>query len=367
MIKKPNLYDFATSELSQDATLAYILSWGKPEYRDKHRRLNRLGECLLRALVGASANAKGVANPLRSVVIEKLEVETQRGRIDVQARINDDIFLIIEDKTGTCEHSGQIARYTLAVSRQEKSDGKPWTVMPVYVKTGNECRPPASVAHGVFLREDLLAVLDEMPNTSNTIIQEFREHLRRWQQETDNFCNTPYKEWTHKWRAKEGYYMALEAWLDKQPGRRNSLNDPGWGHVSNPSGGFLGFWWHWRECKALRCDIYLQIEDASCLKIRAGGAQNEAGEDIKITSDVLWRVFQTVEAAADHERFGAIQVRKAGRFRGGAGGGVAELIFDAEKGTYLATDGSGIIDLPTIQQCLLLAMDLVEATCLCVE
>ena len=62
----PNLYEFATSELSQDATLAYILSWGKPEYRDQNRDLNPLGESLLRALVGASAKAKGITDPSQS-------------------------------------------------------------------------------------------------------------------------------------------------------------------------------------------------------------------------------------------------------------------------------------------------------------
>jgi hypothetical protein len=359
----PNLYDFATSELSQDATLAYMLSWAKPEYRVQHPKLNRLGESLLRALVGAAAKAKGIANPLPGAVIKKLEVATQKNRIDVQAKINDDVFLVIEDKTGTCEHSDQIAGYTQAASRMEKPDGKPWKVMPVYVKTGNECRLPAGAAHGVFLREDLLAVLDEVPNTGNTIVREFREHLRRWQQETDSFRSTPYEEWTQTWAAQEGYYMALEAWLDKQPGRRNSLNDPGWGYVPNPSGGFLGFWWHWRDCKALRCNLYLQIEDACCLKVRAGGAQNEAGEEIKITSDVLWPLFHAVEAAAAQERPRSIQVRKAGRFRGGAGSGVAEVLFADRQDTYMATDENGIIDMATTQQRLLLAMDLIEAAC----
>ena len=36
MYDVPNLYSFATKELDQDATLAYILAWAKPAYRESH-------------------------------------------------------------------------------------------------------------------------------------------------------------------------------------------------------------------------------------------------------------------------------------------------------------------------------------------
>ena len=107
---KPNIYSFATSELSQDATLAYLLSWAKPEYRERYPVLNRLGEHLLRTLGEASAEARSEPNPLDNRAIQVLEVGTQRDRMDVWAEINDSLILVIEDKTNTCEHSDQIAR-----------------------------------------------------------------------------------------------------------------------------------------------------------------------------------------------------------------------------------------------------------------
>ena len=51
MYDVPNLYSFATKELAQDATLAYILAWAKPVYRESHPRLHRLGTDMLRALL----------------------------------------------------------------------------------------------------------------------------------------------------------------------------------------------------------------------------------------------------------------------------------------------------------------------------
>ena len=47
----PNLYEFATKELAQDATIAYILAWADPTYRKSHPSLHALGTELLRSLL----------------------------------------------------------------------------------------------------------------------------------------------------------------------------------------------------------------------------------------------------------------------------------------------------------------------------
>ena len=46
----PNLYGFATKELAQDATIAYILAWADPKYSESHCRLHALGTELLRCV-----------------------------------------------------------------------------------------------------------------------------------------------------------------------------------------------------------------------------------------------------------------------------------------------------------------------------
>ena len=131
----PNVFNFATSELSQDAVLAYILSWARPGYQNRYPELNRLGDKLLRLLVEKAATKKGIQNPLdKSEPVTELKVGTQRDRIDVWAEINDRWFLVIEDKTETNIHSRQLERYC------SKIDSEKWIVLPVYVKTGNECK-----------------------------------------------------------------------------------------------------------------------------------------------------------------------------------------------------------------------------------
>ena len=80
----PNLFCYATKALSQDAALAYILTWVKPEYREPHPRFHELGAHMRHALL-ASKIGEAAVPPVTSI-----DVETQSGRIDVLARISDE-------------------------------------------------------------------------------------------------------------------------------------------------------------------------------------------------------------------------------------------------------------------------------------
>ncbi len=80
----PNLFCYATKALSQDAALAYILTWVKPEYREPHPRFHELGAHMRHALL-ASKIGEAAVPP-----VTPIDVETQSGRIDVLARISDE-------------------------------------------------------------------------------------------------------------------------------------------------------------------------------------------------------------------------------------------------------------------------------------
>ena len=184
----PNLYEFATKELAQDATIAYILAWADPKYRKSHPRLHALGTELLRSLL----LTQGVGLPLiQTLHIEtQVVVKTKRDRIDILVRINEDqnanrIILIIEDKVSTTEHSNQIKRYKKAV--RKKYSGRYDHLVAVYLKTGNvsgEELPPKDKC-GHFLRRDLLDVLNKFQDTKNTIVDDFRTHLQRWEDDAN--------------------------------------------------------------------------------------------------------------------------------------------------------------------------------------
>ena len=347
----PNLYDFATSELSQDATLAYILSWAKPEYRKQYPSLNRLGERLLRSLIECAAKDNEELENITA--IEQLEVGVQRDRMDVWAEINEQIFLIVEDKTDTNERPDQMRNHVDVV----RGYGKHWIPAPVFVKTGNASKALLSSEYGIFLRKNLLQILESIPATGNTIIEEFRRHLKQWERETQSYKSVPHGKWCR--RAIQGYYMALEEQLG------NEEDDIGWIYVNNPSGGFLAFWWARWSCPGGQKNdsllLFLQIESGTRLTIRARACDGD--NKPKVDSKLMYEVLRALEKFAKQERFSAITVDKAGRFRGGETAAVAQISFDRREG-YLAEDDQGNLDMETTLERLKLVMELVDEVCL---
>ena len=103
-IKRPNLFSYATSELSQDAFICWLLAWASPEYSNTDRELHR---CALNCI---HAFYKKHNKPIPSA-IEKVEIFKQNNNIDVLCIVNDKHAILIEDKTNTENHSNQLRRY----------------------------------------------------------------------------------------------------------------------------------------------------------------------------------------------------------------------------------------------------------------
>ena len=296
MTKPPNLYGFATKELAQDATLAYILAWADPTYRESYPCLHALGTELLRSLLATQK----VCLPR----VETVRVETQVERIDIVARINADknanrIILIIEDKVSTQEHSNQIERYK--ETAEKRYSGRYDCLVAVYLKTGNESEanlPPEDKC-GRFLRHDLLKVLNGYMDTGNVIVDDFRRHLQNREDATNRWKCMSYRDW--QWNQWEGFYAAIEA-------RWNDWCD--WGYVSNPAGGFLGCWLGGGKIGTV--DLYMQIHDARRLTVRLGSGNTMD----KVRSPFMYQVLSALEQVS-RESSDDIRFKKAGRFRGG--------------------------------------------------
>ena len=330
MATLPNLYGFATKELAQDATLAYILAWADPAYSESHPHLHALGTELLRSLLWT----QDVPLPR----IETLHIETQVDRIDILVRINADknvnrIILLIEDKVSTREHSKQIERYKEIAKKRYICQYD--HLVAVYLKTGNESRAylPSKDKCGRFLRRDLLDVLKRFLNTENTIVDDFRTHLQNWEDDTNAWESVCYRKW--EWRQWEGFYMALEDRWSKGCYR--------WGYMPNPAGGFLA-WWLVQEDLRIGtqdryADLYMQIHDATRLTARLGSGNAMD----KVRSPFMWAVFNALKQV-NGEIPCDIRIEKAGRFKGGGAAAVADITF-GDQDTWLAVDAKGIVNM----------------------
>lgn len=99
-INAPNIFQFATKELSQDAFLCWVFSFANPEYsKGVYKELHLLALDCFKELLGY----KGA--------ITNLEIKTQIKRIDVWIEVNGDHLIIIEDKTFSTLGNDQLEKY----------------------------------------------------------------------------------------------------------------------------------------------------------------------------------------------------------------------------------------------------------------
>lgn len=245
----PNIFSYATSELSQDAMIAWLLQWASPEYGEADPDLHRTGKKFVRLLAGKSDDFH----------IESVDVGRQWENIDIWAEINDNTFLIIEDKTGTTIHDDQLERYKISVKREYS--GKRTDLCYAYVKTSEE---PRSVLMSIeqsgfktISRAEILRCLNGYRG-NDTLMVSYRKHLQGIEDSVMSYKTLPEKKWG--WNAWQGFYKELESRVDIDS----------WGYVANPSGGFLGAWWHFIDEKD--CTMYLQLEQGKlCFKISYEG------------------------------------------------------------------------------------------------
>ena len=281
--KTPNIFSFATSELSQDAILSWIIKWADDTYKKEDIKLCMLGKSFISLLTG-----------LKEDDIHSVDVGRQWCNIDIWVEINDNAFLIIEDKTGTSIHDDQLNRYKTIVENEYK--GKREKLFYAYVKSENE---PTVIEKTIqdqgykpINRQKLLSVLNTYSGR-NPLVIDYRLHLQEIEDATNMYKTSPVENWdSYCW---QGFYKELE----------NHIKVENWSYVANPAGGFMGLWWHFIENDEI--SMYLQFEERKlCFKIEYEGADNR--------SDIRWKYFSRLMEVSEEKR---IRVEKPQRFGSG--------------------------------------------------
>jgi hypothetical protein len=303
-MKKPNLFDFATSELSQDAFLCWMLSWA-------HRQLSEADEALHKTAI-ALINTLLRLHRIDAVTeCESLCVEKQYEDIDILVLVNEDIALLIEDKINTSEHSGQLSRYLEIV----KEDFPKRKAIPIYLKTGDQSnlKLVEDLGWKCFGRRDLLAVLEhgEQLGVRSDIFADFHCRLRLIEEARD-FRQYPVRTWDHDDSRWIGFFVALQA----------ELGEGNWSKVAFP-GNFMGFWWHTNGNKYL-----LLKENQLCLKIYLPEGADQA---------LKWQTWH--EALMAESPKSGLPLRRP--TRRGRGKNLTVAVLD----NYLQVDDRGILDL----------------------
>jgi hypothetical protein len=236
-MNKPNIFNYATSELSQDAIICYILEWAKIENKDKNEKLHKLAIDFLNSIFDKFENITKPNN------YQKIAITKQYKNIDVLCVINDKYVIIIEDKINTKNHSDQLKRYFNII----KKDFSEYIIMPVYFKTGDQSNYKNVIENGykIYNRKYFLNVLEDK-NHKNDILKDYTDYLQNIENEVNGYATLPIDNWCrNSWK---GFFIEL----------KKQLNGGNWGYVPNKKGGFLGFWWNYSTTDSY--DIYLQID-----------------------------------------------------------------------------------------------------------
>jgi hypothetical protein len=262
---RPNLFSYATSELSQDAFICWLAAWADPTFANSE--LHQIARKFLILLIHKH---KQDYSPEK---IQTVKVRRQVEKLDVLIEVNrendkEKLAILIEDKTHTDHHSGQLDRYYRNMLKEYAEE----QIIPIYFKTGYQSKFNVGY-YKTYLREEFLSFLREgSESTKNAIYTDFFAHL-----ENIEFVVNQY--WTKNLLvedAKAGWdendWRGFFIHLYKNRSQLYNVTDDdtaNWSYIANPSGGFFGFWWYFKELAGEFYTPYLQLENNSlCFKIK---------------------------------------------------------------------------------------------------
>ena len=253
-----NLFHYATSELSQDAFICWLLAHGIKKHQAEDPLLCACALDFIHRVPGLEH------------ATEIKEIRQQYRNIDVLVTVGN-IHVIIEDKTYTNVHGNQIDVYTNALIQSGVPKEDIRTVFYKIVEQFHE-----EDVDCAFTRADILEMLRKYKDCNSDIFQSYLAHLEEIESNTAAFKTRPIEEWKHE--GTRGFFANLQK-------EHADYKINGWGYVSNASGGFMGMWFHRLDdeptLEAMGIyehieDIYLQFENDIAFSGSGEDAENAA-------------------------------------------------------------------------------------------
>lgn len=292
-MKTPNLFSFATSELSQDAAIAYFLSWADEEYREVDLAMHTFGRRFLHRLL--DKHSKVLPEAVR------VEVNKQSGNIDLLVKITHQggiMVLIVEDKTFSKAENPFEEYIKYANEKYEV------TPIGILLSLGNQVRTSPTDDFQLFTRKDLVECFrgepgEKMMVATDQIFVQFNAHIVAHHRAYNTFENEGSN--ANEWRdqAWEGFFEHLVSLPD--------LPFHGYRYVSNKSGGLIACWCKPDERLSFEgVPVYLQLEytgkpvpssnrkDKQCLLTFKMGEVPEKNRDAALTK----AFFESIQTAA---------------------------------------------------------------------
>ena len=333
-MERNNIFNFATSELSQDAFICWLCNWVNFDDNDlseDEKKLKELAIDFIEKMLGEKLGDRKVNIKRQYQKIDVLlEIQNKTEFITKENEKNPviDIYVIIEDKVGTSLHSDQQKTYRNLIFEKNKEDnGNKAEIKVVYYKIYDEDNMERLKENGVNVilgRENILELLKEYKDKiNNSIFENYHNYLSNIETDVNSYEKKNLEDWNSN--CYIGFFKELKNeknLLEHAIGRQK---DCSWGYVNNSSGGFMGMWWFplkmdeisqvtkkfqlWQNQLELNNDLYLQIEqfykkekeiynkkNIIAVKYSLGDKDDEKyDEKVKISSEIRNKIYEELK------------------------------------------------------------------------
>ena len=158
-MERNNIFNFATSELSQDAFICWCLNW--LNYKD--RELRDLAVDLLKAFGEESISDN-----------QEIIIKRQFKKVDILVVLKElNRVYIIEDKVDSFESKEQTKKYTEEIEKEYKNS----EIKTVYFKTGFHFSPDKNVKVNKIITGKIFKEILEKYRNKNEILDSYYEYL----------------------------------------------------------------------------------------------------------------------------------------------------------------------------------------------
>lgn len=348
----PNLFDFAPSELSQDAFFCWLLSHA--DHAHVEHELYAVARNMLLSMVDVVLKPSfiGLANEIWC-----MDISRQNGNIDILVTINQKWAILIESKTNSKHHSNQLQRY---IKQLQDKGFDEHHLLALYLKTGNESRHSINqmieqvvadldVTVAVFDRVQILKVLNEI-KVKNVIFNQYKEYLNKIEQSSRLFLSLPIGELKRPTKAALQESSQLQAkeplrryawegfasYLDGLYGIQDAIRD--WFWVPSLSGNFLAI-----DFKPVRwgdCYVLMAIHEQTIVFGIDTSSLSEANAVNLTVSRAKWRDDFLQKVADCIERYPELNISIVKR----KGNGVFMKVAQVESEDWLGADDKSMGD-----------------------
>ena len=266
---KNNIFWYSNKEFAQDAFLLYFFSFAKKGFaspdEDSAGELSSLAKQFLRKLWPTKFGS------MSDEELNVTDTKKQYKKIDVLIQINNDCYIIIEDKIGTNVHNDQINVYAKRLNEEDKIPQE--NILCVFYKTIEQAfSEPEPIVN--CTRQDILSILNQYKG-SNLIVLNYRQYLQDMEDMTENWRRTAMNQWdSWSWR---GFFRHIteSGLMDYRSEKRLD----GWKYIDNQNGGYYGICWKlWRDDDKIKLEkkglipmigtLYLQLTSEKKVSIR---------------------------------------------------------------------------------------------------